>query len=114
VPDAPLRAGSTWTTPYHQEELLAPFSGHTATSRGHPYSIQQVRVPKWNNWGSVRVKLGNWLIACVCESTGWFTRVKTTQGKPLQNIVAPTPEFLAIKDQVIANSELFSLRHYLC
>ena len=66
-------------------------------------------VAKWQNWGQdVRVKLGNWLIACICESTGWFQRIKTTQGKPFQNIVAPTPAFLAIKDQVIANSELFS------
>ena len=66
-------------------------------------------VPKWDNWGSiVRVKLGNWLISCVCESTGWFTRVKTSQGRPLRYIVAPTPEFMVIKDQVIANSELFS------
>ena len=66
-------------------------------------------VAKWSNWGQdVRVKLGNWLIACICESTGWFQRIKTTQGRPYQNIVSPTPAFLAIKDQVIANSELFS------
>ena len=66
-------------------------------------------VPKWDNWGSaVRVKLGNWLIACVCESTGWFTRVKIRLGNKTPQIVTPTPEFMAIKDQVIANSELFS------
>ena len=71
--------------------------------------INRTDVEKWKNWGSaIRVKLGNWLIACICESTGWFDKVRTTQGRPYQFVVAPTPEFLRIKDQLIANSELFS------
>ena len=55
-----------------------------------------------------QVKLGNWLIACICESTGWFNKAKITVGNKTPAVISPTPEFLAIKDQVIANSELFS------
>ena len=66
-------------------------------------------VAKWSNWGQdVRVKLGNWLIACICESTGWFEKAKTRESNKTPFVISPTPAFLAIKDQVIANSELFS------
>jgi len=64
---------------------------------------------KWGNWGQdVRVKLGNWLISCICEATGWFERAQIRIGNKTPNIISPTPAFLTIKDQVIANSELFS------
>jgi DNA-directed RNA polymerase len=66
-------------------------------------------IEKWSNWGSVnRVKIGNWLIGCVCRATGWFTTTKITVGSKTPTVVTPTPEFLKIKDQVVANSELFS------
>ena len=71
--------------------------------------INRTEVEQWKNWGSVnRVKLGNWLIACVCEATGWFEKSKTKDGMKTPFVVSPTPAFLAIKDQVITNSELFS------
>ena len=66
-------------------------------------------IEKWNPWGNaVRAKLGGWLIDCICKSTGWFTTAKTREGNKTPTVVAPTPEFLKIKDQVIANSELFA------
>jgi DNA-directed RNA polymerase len=71
--------------------------------------INRTEVEQWKNWGQdVRVKLGNWLIACVCEATGWFDKAQIRSGNKTPFIVSPTPAFLAIKDQVIANSELFS------
>jgi DNA-directed RNA polymerase len=71
--------------------------------------FNRTEIPKWSNWGQdVRVKLGNWLISCISHSTGWFAPVKIRDGTKTPHIVAPTPGFLAIKAQVIANSELFS------
>ena len=66
-------------------------------------------VPPWRNWGSKnRVKIGAWLLDCLCKSSGWFTITKIKLGNKTPAIVVPTAEFLSIKEQVIANSELFS------
>ena len=66
-------------------------------------------VKKWDNWGSKnRVKLGTWLLDCVMQSSGWFTKAKIVQGTKTPHVVVPTPEFLQIKDEVMANAELFS------
>ena len=71
--------------------------------------MNRYEVAKWSNWGSVnRVKLGNWLINCVCSATGWFCVTKVKERGKTPSVLTPTPEFLAIKEQVIANSELFS------
>ena len=42
------------------------------------------------------------------EVSGWFTKQTTQQGKKKENLVVPTPEFMAIKDEVMATAELFS------
>ena len=66
-------------------------------------------VPHWKAWGrSNRVKLGGWLLDCVCRASGWFTVEMRQEGKKRQNYVVPTPEFMVIKDQVMATAELFS------
>lgn len=66
-------------------------------------------VPRWQAWGRAnRVKLGGWLLECICQASGWFTREMRQEGKKRQNYVVPTPEFMAIKDQVMATAELFS------
>ena len=55
-----------------------------------------------------RVKLGAWLLDCIMESSGWFTKEMRLEGKSRVNYVVPTPEFVEIKDQVMFNAELFS------
>tara|TARA_Y100001968_G_C19143958_1_gene612812 strand:+ start:426 stop:734 length:309 start_codon:yes stop_codon:yes gene_type:complete len=66
-------------------------------------------VKKWNTWGvSNRVKLGAWLLDCVMETSGWFYKDLRVQGKRRVNYVRPTPVFLAIKDQVMHDLELFA------
>ena len=66
-------------------------------------------VPHWQAWGiSNRVKLGGWLLDCICEATNWFMRDIRRDGRKTHNFVVPTPEFLEIKDQVVATAELFS------
>jgi len=66
-------------------------------------------VEPWTAWGRVnRIKLGAWLLDCIIESSGWFTREMRQEGRKRVNYVTPTPEFLAIKDKVISDSELFA------
>ena len=56
----------------------------------------------------LRVKLGGWLLDCIMESSGWFMKETTQQGRKKENLSVPTPEFMVIKDEVMATAELFS------
>ncbi len=66
-------------------------------------------VEKWKTWGRAnRVKLGAWLLDCIMETSGWFDKVWIQEGRRRVNYVVPTPEFNAIKDQIMKESELFA------
>tara|TARA_B100000035_G_scaffold109851_1_gene93244 strand:+ start:164 stop:2500 length:2337 start_codon:yes stop_codon:yes gene_type:complete len=71
--------------------------------------IQRYDVPQWTSWHRPnRVKLGGWLLDCIMESSSWFIVETRREGRKTENYVVPTPEFLSIKDEVMANAELFS------
>ena len=71
--------------------------------------IQRYDVPQWSSWTRPnRVKLGGWLLDCIMESSGWFMKEVRRTGKKTDNFIIPTPEFMEIKDEVMANAELFS------
>ena len=66
-------------------------------------------VDHWQAWGRAnRIKLGGWLLDCICASSNWFMRDSRQEGRKTHIYVVPTPEFMSIKDQVVANAELFS------
>ncbi len=66
-------------------------------------------VEQWKCWGNVnRSKLGGWLLDCLIEVTHWFTKEAVREGRKTTNKVVPTPEFIAVKDQIMYNAELFS------
>jgi len=66
-------------------------------------------VQPWKTWGQAnRVKLGGWLLDCIMQTSGWFYKEQKLEGRKRVNYVMPTPEFYAIKDEVMANAELFS------
>ena len=71
--------------------------------------MNRYEVQQWKSWGRAnRVKLGGWLLDCVLEVSGWFSKTLKQEGHKRVNYVEPTPEFLEIKDEVMANAELFS------
>ena len=71
--------------------------------------MSRYNVPLWDSWGrSNRVKLGVWILDCIMETSGWFYKDMRQEGRRRVNYVIPTPEFLAIKDQVMKESELFA------
>ena len=66
-------------------------------------------VKQWDTWNtSIRIKLGGWLLDCIMETSGWFMKQTIRQGRKTSIFVVPTPEFMDIKDEVMANAELFS------
>ena len=71
--------------------------------------MKRYNVDHWIAWSSVnRVKLGGWLLDCLLRISGWFSKSMVQQGRKRCNYIIPSPEFLQIKDQVMANAELFS------
>jgi len=71
--------------------------------------MNRYEVTKWNTWGaSNRVKLGAWLLDCLLQTSGWFEKSIERVGRKTINCIIPTPEFMAIKDEVMNNAELFS------
>ena len=66
-------------------------------------------VKQWHKWSSaIHVKLGGWLLDCIMESSGWFQKQTIREGRKTIVYIVPTPEFMDIKDEVMANAELFS------
>ena len=71
--------------------------------------MNRYEVDQWKTWGrGNRVKLGGWLLSCVMETSKWFDKEIVFKGSKKNSYVVPTPEFMAIKDQVMFNAELFS------
>ena len=63
----------------------------------------------WNTWGSAsRIKLGGWLLDCIMSVSGWFEKDMRQEGRKRVNYIVPTAEYLAIKDQVMQDAELFA------
>ena len=71
--------------------------------------MQRYDVQHWDTWHrTVRVRLGTWLLDCIMQVSGWFVIHGDRRGRKTYNLVLPTPEFLEIKDKLIADSELFA------
>ena len=66
-------------------------------------------IQRWQAWGRAnRIKLGGWLLDCIIETSQWFTKDLRREGKRTVNYIIPTPEFISIKDKVMADAELFA------
>ena len=71
--------------------------------------MNRYEVKRWKTWGAGnRVRLGGWLLDCLLSTSKWFDKSTERKGKKTINCIVPTPEFMAIKDQVMYNAELFS------
>ena len=71
--------------------------------------MKRYEVKHWEPWGrGNRIKLGGWLLDCICQASGWFDVQMTQPGGKRQKFIVPTPEFLEIRDEVMATAELFS------
>ena len=66
-------------------------------------------VQQWDKWSRpIKVKLGAWLLDCIMTESNWFMKQVRREGRKTNTFVVPTPEFVSIKDDVMATAELFS------
>ena len=66
-------------------------------------------VPHWECWGRTnRIKLGGWLIDCIIDASGWFTKEVRREGRKTHTFIIPSTHFLSIKEEVMDTAELFS------
>ena len=71
--------------------------------------MNRYNVKPWTPWGtSIRTKLGGWLLDCIMDASGWFYKQRVRVGRKTTVYIVPTAEFMDIKDDVMANAELFS------
>ena len=71
--------------------------------------MNRYEVKQWTPWHtSIKAKLGAWLLECIMKVSGWFYRQPIREGRKTTIWILPTPEFLDIKDEVLANAEAFS------
>ena len=71
--------------------------------------MNRYEVKRWEPWKErLRVKLGAWLLECIMKASNWFEKVHIRQGRKNEVFIVPTAEFMDIKDEVMANAELFS------
>lgn len=66
-------------------------------------------IDHWTCWGSVNnVKLGGWLLDCICEESGYFEKYVEYRGRRRKTHVVPTATFFENKDRIMSEAELFS------
>ena len=66
-------------------------------------------VKPWHPWSrSIRIKLGGWLLDCIMQVSGWFYKQRQRLGRKTTVFIVPTAEFMDIKDEIMANAEIFS------
>ena len=87
---------------------------HKAT--GTSYKVKKIQtlmnryeVAPWDTWGKARHTLiGGWLLDCLVEETQWFEKETKRVGRRSETYVVPTPEFLAAKDKLMSDAEIFA------
>ena len=71
--------------------------------------MRRYKVDVWSGWNQkTRVKLGGWLLDCICEVSNYFMKTTRRQGRKTILEISPTPEFLSEKDEIMKQAELFS------
>ena len=87
---------------------------HKAT--GTDYKVKKIqtlmnryKVAPWETWGKARHTLiGGWLLDCLVEETNWFEKKTKRVGRRSETYVVPTPEFIAEKDKLMSDAEIFA------
>lgn len=71
--------------------------------------MNKADVPHWQAWGRAnRIKLGGWLLDCVCDASGWFDKDTRQRGHKRETYIVPTKVFEDQKEQIMGTAELFS------
>ena len=84
-------------------------------SKGTPQKLSVIRLMMnrqgiiWKRWhNDVRVRLGGWLLDCVCNVSGWFEPMLMRVGRKTHKLIVPSAAFMDAKDEIMANAEMFA------
>lgn len=71
--------------------------------------MNKADVPHWQAWGIAnRIRIGTWLLDCICKASGWFDRDLRREGRKTYTYIIPTKVFADQKEQIMGTAELFS------
>ena len=71
--------------------------------------MNRLDVDHWKCWGRAnRIRLGTWLLDCICQASGWFDKETRQVGNKRETYVIPTKAFEDQKEQIMGTAELFS------
>ena len=71
--------------------------------------MNKADVPHWQAWGRAnRIRLGTWLLDCICKASGWFDKELRREGRKTNTYLMPTKVFMDQKEQIMGTAELFS------
>ena len=66
-------------------------------------------VDHWTPWNrNIRVRLGGWLLDCICEKSGFFEKVHVRKGHKTAVALGVTEHFVEHKDRLMEQVEMFS------
>ena len=71
--------------------------------------MHKQNITPWVPWHkNIKIKIGTWLIDCLCEISGWFKKELIRKGKKWTNILSPSDKLIDHKDEVMRMAEMFS------
>ena len=71
--------------------------------------MHKQNISPWISWHkNTKIKIGTWLIDCLCEISGWFEKELIRKGKKTVNILSPSEKLINHKDEVMLMAEMFS------
>ena len=66
-------------------------------------------ITPWIAWDKTsKIKIGSWLIDCLCEKSGWFDKELVRKGKKTYNVFIASEKLIQHKDEIMRMAELFS------
>lgn len=94
-------------------ESIAQHFKHTTGTRQKAYNFSlymKRKGIKWDNWSRVeKFKVGAYLVDCLAQATGWLApKLIQRTSRRREKIIVFSPEFLAIKQQLLERAEHFA------
>jgi len=71
--------------------------------------MHKQQISPWVSWDkTTKIKVGLFLIDCLCEVSGWFERDLTIKGRKTYSILKPSEILIKHHDEIMRMAELFS------
>ncbi len=71
--------------------------------------MHKQQISPWVSWDkTTKIKVGLFLIDCLCEVSGWFERDLLIKGRKTYSILKPSEELIKHHDEIMRMAELFS------